>query len=445
VRALSYYYLAMPTFKIYKVGRDRVSFEVRRVDDTPVAEINDFLEHLATCGRSGYTLRVYAVGLVHFFEWLAESGIPEGQVSRHTVGQYIGAFSRGPKTEPNVHVQGSSSGADIRQAASTGACRQPRTINHRLSLLASYFAYRIRQDADHGSGPWFQRDNPASTTAASDGGRHGQPGRDAPLRRRTGEFRRRIPRKVPRRLDPGLAEKLVQAAVSWRDKAILTVLLRSGQRIGDWSDLAGRHGVLGMTLRDFDRERGMITVLLKGSRNEHRVPITDDFWPLFDRYFQEERQVTAATMAAWVGLRRGRGEPLSYSAFESSLRYAARKIGLKVHAHLFRHTLAQGVLETTGNLKVAQEILGHSHLSTTADLYMHVDHGAMVEALVAVKAAFDREQRQVHGPDAGAPERYAFPYDEITLEELEKAATQAQSPKGEDQNAGGDTRNRKLD
>jgi hypothetical protein len=56
---------------------------------------------------------------------------------------------------------------------------------------------------------------------------------------------------------------------------------------------------------------------------------------------------------------------------------------------LFRHTLAQGVLETTGNLKVAQEILGHSHLSTTADLYLRVDPQAMVKALVAAKDGDD--------------------------------------------------------
>jgi site-specific recombinase XerD len=139
-----------------------------------------------------------------------------------------------------------------------------------------------------------------------------------------------------------------------------------------------------MTLGNFDRQKGMITVLLKGSRSEHRVPVTDDFWPVFDRYLAEERLDTATPMAAWLAMRKGRGEPLSYSAFESSLRYAARKIGLRVHAHMFRHTLAQGVLETTGSLKVAQEILGHAHLSTTADLYMHVDHTAMVDAMVAV-------------------------------------------------------------
>jgi len=170
----------------------------------------------------------------------------------------------------------------------------------------------------------------------------------------------------------------------------------------------------------------MVTVLLKGSRDEHRVPVTDDFWPLLERYLTEERSAAAPTPAAWLAMRKGCGEPLTYTAFESSWRYAARKIGLKAHAHQFRHTLAQGVLETTGNLKVAQEILGHAHLSTTADLYMHVDYAAMVDAIVAAKTASERERNSGGQTAVPLPERYAFPYDEITLEELEKVAALAQ-------------------
>jgi integrase len=250
-------------------------------------------------------------------------------------------------------------------------------------------------------------------------------------RRRTGDFRRPVARRLPKHLDPDSVQRLIEAAVSWRDKAILTLLCRTGQRIGDWGDIGGRHGVLGMTLGDFDRQRGMITVLLKGSRDEHRVPVTDDFWPVFDRYVAEERLGTATTSAVWLALRKGRGGPLSYVAFESSLRYTAHKIGLKVHAHMFRHTLAQGVLETTGNLKVAQEILGHAHLSTTADLYMHVDYAAMVDAVVAVKIASDRERNSHAEPIMVRSERYAFPYDDITLDELEKAATQSRGQGGD--------------
>jgi hypothetical protein len=90
---------------------------------------------------------------------------------------------------------------------------------------------------------------------------------------------------------------------------------------------------------------------------------------------------------------------------------------------LFRHTLAQGVLETTGNIKVAQEILGHSNLSTTADLYLRVDQHAMVTALVAVKSSTERATNQRSWPSAKAAQ-YAFDYDDETIAELERTIAQ---------------------
>jgi integrase/recombinase XerD len=178
-----------------------------------------------------------------------------------------------------------------------------------------------------------------------------------------------------------------------------------------------------MELADIDQQRRTITVRLKGARDEHRVPVTDDFWPLLQRYLIEERLADGGTRALWIALRRGKGAPLSYLAFESSLRYISRKVGVRVHAHMFRHALAQGVLDVTGNLKVAQDILGHAQISTTADLYLHVDHGAMVKAVAAVKTRFDRKTTPVSQAPELNQETYAFPYDEVTIEELEKAAT----------------------
>jgi site-specific recombinase XerC len=254
-------------------------------------------------------------------------------------------------------------------------------------------------------------------------------GRDLPQHRahRDG-FRRRVPRVIPQRLNPSEVQKLIDTASSWRDKAILTLLSRAGQRIGDWSALAGRHGVLGMTLGDVDRKRRTITVRLKGARDQHRVPVTDDFWPLLEKYLDAERRASEEINALWTAARKGQGKPLSYAAFESSLRYIARKAGVAVHPHLFRHTLAQGVLDATGNIKVAQEILGHAHLSTTADLYMRVDQHAMVSALAAAKTSADRTAAQRTQPSASSVQ-YAFDYDDQTIAELERTIEQASGPK----------------
>jgi site-specific recombinase XerC len=243
-----------------------------------------------------------------------------------------------------------------------------------------------------------------------------------------------VPRVVPQRLDPSEIQRLIDTACSWRDKAILTLLSRTGQRIGDWNTLAGRHGVLGMTLDDIDSKRSTISVRLKGARDEHRVPITDDFWPLLDKYLDAERRASKEIKALWTAARKGQGKPLSYAAFESSLRYIARKAGVAVHPHLFRHTLAQGVLDTTGNIKVAQEILGHAHLSTTADLYMRVDQHAMVSALAAAKTSADRSTAQRTRP-AGKAIQYAFDYDDQTIEELERTIEHASGLK----HAGGES------
>jgi integrase/recombinase XerD len=408
----------MPIFSV-DVTADPHRPRVVGPDHAPVPAINDFLSYLEQCARSPYTVRAYARGLAHFAGWLHEAGVDLDAVTRPVVGQYIGAFGRGSKRH--------ASPID-RPPPNEG--RQARTVNHRLSVLASYFAFRIRQDDDRDDGAWRHRSNPVATPD-DERVSHRLTGRDQPVRERRREFRRRVPRRLPARLDPLLIERLITTAVSWRDKAILTLLCRTGQRIGDWSDTNGRHGLLGMALSDVDEQHQTITVRLKGARQNHRVPVTDDFWPLFRQYLQTERHTRAPTAAAWVAQRRGHGVPLSYAAFESALRLLGRKLGATVRAHQFRHTVAQGVPETSGNLKVTQALLGHAHLSTTADLYLTVDPRALVDAVAAVKTRTDAAPHAQRQGAETPPAAYAFAYDALTIEELERAVTATRSPHGE--------------
>jgi integrase/recombinase XerD len=403
----------------YSVQRGTEGFSASfRVCDTRGASVgscDQFLTELSQRDCSVYTQRAYAIGLAHFFNWLHHSHQDPDHVNRQIFGSYIAEFARGGR-------QGAVTSSRIDKV------RQPRTINHRISVLSSYFDYCIRCDTEDGRGPWNGRVNPATGNPLAEPPRHGMTGRDLPQHRsRRDGFRRRVPRAIPPRLDPMEIQKLIDTAASFRDKAILTLLSRSGQRIGDWNALAGRHGVLGMTLDDIDRKRGTITVRLKGARDEHRVPIADDFWPLLDEYLSTERRAPRDLNALWVAARKGQGKPLCYMTFESSLRYIARRAGVSVHPHIFRHTLAQGVLDTTGNIKVAQEILGHAHISTTADLYMRVDQHAMVTALAAVKADSERSRTQRERPSRKEI-RYAFDYDDQTIAELERAIEQASGP-----------------
>jgi integrase/recombinase XerD len=397
-------------------------------DGTSVSDVNAFLLHLASLGRSAYTLRSYAQGLAHFLDWLHVRAHQIDEVTPQVVEAYITDFSSKAK-EGACFIDPHKVGQInlLTRKSAPPVQRQPRTINHRLSVLASFFTYRIQLDSARGTGPWLDLPNPVPANPNDSQNTHGMPGRDVPRRGRAGELRRRIPRHLPRQVDPVLAARLIDAAHSWRDKAILTLLYRTGQRIGDWSEYAGRHGILGMTVADVDERVGTVTVLLKGARDEHRVPVTDDFWPLYHQYLRYERNTEPSGSALWMGLRKGKGEPLSYASFESSLRYISRKLGANVNAHMFRHTLAQAIVDQ-GRLKVAQDLLGHRHLSTTADIYASTDQQALVEAVYAAKSQFETEQMQAahprrSGQGASPQSSYVFLYDEATLQELDQVAT----------------------
>ena len=182
----------------------------------------------------------------------------------------------------------------------------------------------------------------------------------------------------------------------------------------------GEHGILGMRLGDLDRRSGTIVVRLKGARDEHRVPVSDDFWPVFARYLGQERGL-GEPGGSGVGdvPPRPRKPADLFRRLSSSLRHLCRKVGVHVTAHMFRHALAQAVVDVAG-LKVAQEMLGHAHISTTADTYSHVDEQAMVAAVERARDLFDlRAGDEARRRHAGG---YVFPYDPATLAELDAAA-----------------------
>ena len=353
-------------------------------------DVEAFGEQLVVLGRSSYTLRSYQLGVRHFQRWLSPR--PFEEVTRSMVAEYIADFAR-------------------RSGHAVGDGRAPRTINHRVAALAAFFGFLIERDTRRAAGSWRNRENPVPTDAGVPG--HGMPGRDLPRRTRL-EMRRSEPRLLPRDLDPAVAERLAAAPKSVRDRAILTLLLRTGQRIGDWSDEHGRHGVLGMRLSDVDRRRRTVTVRLKGARDEHRVPVTQDWWTLYEEYLTVERG-EPDTDALWVGRRQAAGRPLRYPAFEVSLRATAEQLGVHATAHMFRHTVAQQLVEIAG-LTVAKEVLGHQHISTTADEYTHVDEAAMLAALTEVAKRQRHSLLDVVKPAA----RYAFPYSLETLSALDE-------------------------
>jgi integrase/recombinase XerC len=171
----------------------------------------------------------------------------------------------------------------------------------------------------------------------------------------------KAPRRLPQVLDVDEVQQLVEVEgddrLARRDRAMLELFYSSGLRLAELCRL--RWG-------DLDLDEGMARVLGKGSKTRV-VPIG------------------AAACAALRVLERGgpadpvfRGRgtaPISPRTVQARLARIAQQQGLfkRVHPHLLRHSCASHLLESSGDLRGVQELLGHADIGST-QIYTHLDY-----------------------------------------------------------------------
>ncbi len=174
----------------------------------------------------------------------------------------------------------------------------------------------------------------------------------------------KAPRKLPQVLDVDEAVQLVElptdAPLGLRDRAILELFYSSGLRLSE---------LCALRWRDLALADGLVTVLGKGSK-QRTVPVGSH---------------AAKALAAWRTESNGQpdgvvfpgrgGGPITPRAVQIRLRQLAQRQGLfkRVHPHLLRHSFASHVLESSGDLRGVQELLGHADIATT-QIYTHLDY-----------------------------------------------------------------------
>lgn len=160
-----------------------------------------------------------------------------------------------------------------------------------------------------------------------------------------------------------------QAALEQRDQAIVELLYGCGLRV---AELIGLDLVPGAESRGWlDLEGGEAHVLGKGSKRR-TVPIAGSAVAALQRW-RLQRPVLAAhgEVALFVSLR---GTRLSDGQLRVRLRERAQAAGLPtgVHPHMLRHSYASHLLQSSGDLRAVQELLGHAQISTT-QVYTKLD------------------------------------------------------------------------
>lgn len=208
----------------------------------------------------------------------------------------------------------------------------PKSLQRRLSACRSYFNWLLRHGRIAAS--------PAAALRAP-----------------------KSPRKLPQVLDADEASRLVEVPIDvplgFRDRALLELFYSSGLRLSElcalrWSGL--------------DLASGLVTVIGKGNK-ERKVPVGSHARKALLAWREEQRP--AADAPVFPGRN---GATISQRAVQIRMKLLAQKQGLfkNVHPHMLRHSFASHILESSGDLRGVQELLGHADIATT-QIYTHLD------------------------------------------------------------------------
>ena len=212
----------------------------------------------------------------------------------------------------------------------------PRSLQRRLSTLRSFYRYLNREGEI--------KTNPALEVRAP-----------------------KASKRLPRTMDVDMMGKLLEMPhkdpLSVRDWAIMELLYSSGLRLAELVDL---------DMTDVDLSDRTVRVTGKGNKTRI-VPLGRFAVEALAKWLGDRGSMAGAGTEQAMFLSQ-QGRRISHRSVQSRVKLWARRQGLpvEVNPHLFRHSFASHLLESSGDLRGVQELLGHADISTT-QIYTHLD------------------------------------------------------------------------
>ena len=179
----------------------------------------------------------------------------------------------------------------------------------------------------------------------------------------------KMPKKILEVLNEQEVKKFLESIPSstyleLRDKAMFELLYACGMRVSEIVDLK---------LADIDFDEGLIRFIGKGNK-ERITPIGDSAKDYLGKYIRAARyNLERERKSENIFLNRN-GQKLTRQGFWKILKKYAGKanVSKNLYPHLFRHSYATHMLERGADLRIVQELLGHSSISTT-QIYTNIN------------------------------------------------------------------------
>ena len=177
-------------------------------------------------------------------------------------------------------------------------------------------------------------------------------------------------KKLPESLTPEQINRLLDfkpsSLIEIRDLAIIELMYSSGLRVSE---------TVNVDIQDFEENKDFLRVIGKGSKTR-LVPLGRFAISAINNWLEERKKITSDDGALFINKAGGR---LTTRSVQLRLKKLAVKQGLPpINPHMLRHSFATHMLESSGDLRSIQELLGHSSLSTT-QIYTNLDYQHLVK------------------------------------------------------------------
>ena len=178
------------------------------------------------------------------------------------------------------------------------------------------------------------------------------------------------PSNLPEVLSPEDVEQLLNFKpsnlIEIRDMAIVELMYSSGLRVSE---------TVNINIGDFEEDMTFLRILGKGAKTRI-VPLGKFAVNAINNWIIERDKILTKSDALFLN---SKGARLSIRSVQLRLKKMATKQGLPpIHPHMLRHSFATHMLESSGDLRTIQELLGHSSLSTT-QIYTKLDYQHLVK------------------------------------------------------------------
>jgi integrase/recombinase XerC len=283
----------------------------------------------------------------------------ERRMSGHTIAAYrrdlLGLAEFGTKRRLTGWNALDHSGVRTFAAALHGAGLSPRSIQRHLSAARTFYDFLMRE---------------------------GHCARNPALDVRAPKSKKRLPATLDADQMGRLLAFRVDDSLSIRDKAIMELFYSSGLRLAE---------LVSLSVTAVDLEDRTVRVLGKGSKTRI-VPVGRQAVDALKTWLKERVALAESGVNALFVGRRGR--PLSVRSVQLRVGAWGRRqgLGVHVHPHMFRHSFATHLLESSGDLRGVQEMLGHADIGTT-QIYTHLDFQHLATVYEAAHPRARRRQR----------------------------------------------------